>query len=166
MSAAARPPLRIADPLADAPRGRFPRLERLWKRLIHDAIRATVPPTARVFIGLFAIGWSVMTVSFWKAQPFEVLVPAVWPIWYVVTAVTCWAFFARPASHYAYVLSGTFASVGILARALAVLASVLYDSDNLGANIYRTPWYAAIEVVVWTLFAASVLFVWHVGFAA
>lgn len=164
VSSAVRPHLRLAA--AGQHRGRFPRLERLWHRLVHDAIRATVPPTARVFIGLFALGWTVTTIAFWNIKDTEVLVPGLWPFWYLTTSIACWVFFIKPSNHIAYIISGTFATVGVLARAGAVLADMLWDSSHAGSNIYRSPWYPVAEVIGCVLFAASVLFVWHVGFGA
>lgn len=158
-----RPALRVAGPGDARPRPRFPRLARLWQRLTHEAIRASVPPTARVFIGIFAVGWTIITVAFWNTA---VLIPRAWPAWYVATAVSCWVFFVKPANHWAYIMSGAFSTVGILARAGGVLGDMLWDSSHVGANIYRSAWYPTAEIVVCVLFAASVLFVWHVGFGA
>lgn len=116
------------------------------------------PVAAHALLGLIAVGWSVSAYAFWQVRDFERFLPSFWPTWYALTALACWAFWLRPGSRRALIVSGAMSFVAVLSRTGAVALNLLQG------GVYVSPWYGVLGLVLYPLFAFALLYVWDLGF--
>lgn len=122
-------------------------------------------------VAFLSVCMAIFAKSFWEIRDTQAYLPVVWPIWFVVSAVSLAIFTVKPDSNLWYRLSGMFMVVGLFSRVggayfnwyssdhpqrewIAILASVLYLLA--GAGMWRFwimdvgPWHDA-----WRLFRQS-----------
>lgn len=116
------------------------------------------PVAAHALLGLIATGWSVSAYAFWQVRDYERFLPVFWPLWYAATAAACWAFWLRPGSRRALIVSGAMSFVAVLSRTGAVAVNLL------AGEVYPSPWYGVLGLVLYPLFAFALLYVWDLGF--
>jgi len=121
-------------------------------------------PFLRGIVAVYAMGASIASIAWLNVRAYEHFAPWLWPSWFAITAVLCWAFVACPGSDLLYRLSGACYVVAVLSRIGGVATNLIWDHQHLGPNRYPTVWYGVIGIVVWPLFALSIVFVWHLAF--
>lgn len=80
----------------------------------------------------YGMGLAVMAVVIWQSRHVEAFAPALWTIWFSVTAGVCLAFAAQPRSAELWRWSGALVAASITSRLGGVLLNIIDGNYSTG----------------------------------